>query len=120
MSKVADYAILSDNKVEMKIGSDIDKSFTFSLPNSTDLNSRGILMFMLDTVNPSNLKFHIDINGKQVFNGVYNSDVYHSVHEVINTGILKKGSNTCTFVVDGGGGKLQVGDITCWYQNSVQ
>jgi hypothetical protein len=119
MTKVADYSILSDGKLEMKIGADIDKTLSFSLPKSADLNQRGILMFMLDTVHPDNLKFHIDINGKKVFTGQYSSDVYHSVHEVINTGILKAGSNTCTFTVDGGKGALQVGDVTVWYQNNA-
>jgi hypothetical protein len=119
MTKVADYAILSDGKLEMRIGGDIDKSFSFSLPNSADLNSRGILMFMLDTVNPDNLKFHIDINGKRVFDGRYNSDVFHSVHEVVQTGVLKAGSNTCTIVLDSGAGKLQVGDVCVMYQNNA-
>ena len=119
MARIADYSIISDGKVKMKIGGDIDKSFNFNLPSNYHRGSRGVLAFMLDTVNPSNLKFKVEINGSRVFNARYNSDVFHTVHEVVPGSLMQAGGNNIEFTVTGGGGELQMGDAVLWFQANV-
>ena len=119
MARIADYVIVSDGKVSMRIGGDIDKEFTFNMPANLHRGSRSILACMLDTVDPDDLKFKIQINGSQVFNARYNSDVFHTVHEVIPADLLNVNNNQLKITVTGGGGELQVGDITILSQVEV-
>jgi hypothetical protein len=119
MPRVADYVILSDAPVELKIGADIDKDFDFSLPANAHLGSRAILACILDPAKAEDLNVKLSINGKSVLDLELDTGVYRTVHEVIQTDILKAGANTATFKLVSGKGTLTVSDIVLWFQCDV-
>ena len=120
MPRIADYSVISDNKVALQIGGDIDHDFNFTLPVGAHLGSRSVLAFMLDTKSdPDDLRFHVEINGTNVFNARFNSDVFQPLHEVIGANVLRHGTNNINFVVDSGDGVAEISDVVLWWQRDI-
>ena len=120
MATISDYSVLSDGTVTLKIGSDIDHSFPFSLPANLSVGSRAILGWRFEAEsNPNNLKWKVDINGTDIASFTHNSDRFCSLHEVVSGNILKQGSNTATVRVLGGSGQIKVSDLVLHFQATV-
>jgi hypothetical protein len=123
MARAADYDIVSDAKVSLKIGGDIDRDFPIGM-SSPDVTQRSILSFMVDTVGASNLTFRLEIvNGNGVKTEVIaittNSAVARTFQEVINGNVLTPTNNTLKVKVLSGGGTLEISDIVLWYLKNV-
>ena len=122
MPNVADYSIVSDGNVDLKIGGDIDRTFDFNIPTTAVLNQSAILSFQLDTGTggtPSGLKWRADINGTKIGGWTHNARDFCAVQEVFGGSVLKKGSNSATVTVESGTGTLRVSDIVVWFQNAA-
>lgn len=123
MARAADYDIVSDGKVELKIGGDIDHDFPIGM-SSPNVGQRSILSFMVDTVGGDDLKFRLNvINGSNVNTevGTYttSSAVARTFQEVMNANTLTANGNTLRVKVLSGDGTLQISDIVLWYLKEV-
>ena len=120
MATIGDYAVLSDGTVTLRIGGDIDNTFSFSLPTNLSVASSSVLSWRFEAENnPDNLKWKFDINGTDVVSFTHNSDRFCSLHEVVGGNILKQGSNTATVRVLSGQGQIKVSDVVLQFQATV-
>ena len=120
MPAVADYSILADGQVSLKIGGDIDHDFPFTLPNTTSLTSRAILSMQMEAEGPpNNLKWSFSINGTKIGGFTHSKDRFGVIQEIVAAGILAAGANTARVVVESGSGTLKVSDMVLQYQNNV-
>jgi hypothetical protein len=105
MARIADYSIISDSKVSLKIGGDIDHTFSFSLPDDAHLGSQSILAFVaFISSDAKNLKFTIRVNSSEQVNHTFTGSRVNTIHEVITSNLLKHGSNTVIVNVESGQG----------------
>ena len=127
MSILADYRVLADRNISLPSTGSI-QDFSIVLPNNffQATEHLPLLSFRLDTGIPSNLMFRI-LTANAIFTAfviaftaTYNSDVVHSVHEVINIERLRGGvNNTIRFERFGGTGTLDISDIVLFYKRNV-
>ena len=123
MARAADYDIISDAKVALKIGGDIDREFPIQLAGAS-VDSRSILSFMVDTIGADNLKFRLNIiNGNNVNTevGTYttSSSDARTFQEVMNGNVLTASGNRLLVKVLSGTGTLEISDIVLWYLKNV-
>jgi hypothetical protein len=123
MPRAADYDIISDDKVSLRIGGDIDREFPIGM-DAPNVGSRSILSYMVDTVGADDLKFRVNlINGSNVTTevGTYttSSGVARTFQEVINANVLTASGNKLIVRVLSGDGTLQISDIVLWYLKNV-
>lgn len=128
MSIIADYRVLTDGNIAPSLGTDGDfHDFQLSLPANLQQGSTHlpVLSFRLDTGTPTGLVFRIRTKNPAsafvtAFTGTYNSDVAHSVHEMVNINTLLAGvTNTIRFERVSGSGTLGVSDVVLWYKRNV-
>lgn len=124
MSILADYRVLSDGTFSPGPNQD----FSVTLPTNFVQGGghQPVLSFRLDTGLPDGLRFRIRSanalypNFVTVFTATFNSDVAHTVHEVIDLSNLQGGvSNTIRFERLGGIGTLTISDVVLWYKRNV-
>ena len=123
MARAADYDIVSDSKVSLRIGGDIDHDFAIGM-DSPNVAARSILTYMVDTVNPNDLKFRLNIiNGNNLSTevGTYttSSNVARTFQEVIAASVLTATNNKLRVSVLSGSGTLEIADIVLWYLKNV-
>jgi hypothetical protein len=120
MPRVSDYAIITDSKVTLQTGGDIDRDFDFSLESGAHFPSRAILQFVLFVgSNASNLKFEVTINGSSQLIYTFSESRVNTLHEVIDANVLKAGNNNIAFRILDGSGALSFGDIVLHYQRDI-
>ena len=142
MTILADYRVLQDRKTLLRAaaaGGPATLTLSFTLPGVesppdpnpfTDIGLAAppahlpVLQFVLDTINPRNLRFQIETNNPTdgtvlQFTATYNSDVFHTVHEVINLDTLEPGPNSIRFTVVSGTGLLGIDDVVLWFKRTV-
>jgi hypothetical protein len=115
------FQIITDIKVTLKIGSDIDKDFDFDLPGLDPINDSGILAFVCSTTPdvikpPEGLKFHMTINDKPAVQQTVSQTEVRTIHEVISPGRLKSQGNKLHIHLIEGVGTLQIADLVIWYR----
>ena len=120
MARVADYIIIQDGSSAM-VGN-LAYRRNFKIPSNTHLGSRAILSFVVrDVSDADDLKVVIKINGTNVGNLKYNSDVHpdRTLQEVIKHSLLLHGdeedANKLEFVVSGDG-TVTISDVVLWIQ----
>lgn len=105
-----------------------DYTDTVGVGESPASRNLPVLAFIIDTVNPTALSFSIETsnnNGSSFtaqFSATFNSDVYHSIHEVINAGaFIGNGTavNQIRFTRVSGSGGLQIGDVVLLVKRNV-
>ena len=141
MTILADYRVLQDGKIFLRsaaAGGPATLTLPVILPGAptpslnpfTDTGLAPppahlpVLSFTLDTVNPNSLQFRIEtINAAHgtvlQFTATFNSDVLHTVHEVINLDTLEPGPNSIRFTVVSGTGLLGIDDVVLWFKRTV-
>lgn len=116
--EVCDYVMIKDGKFGLKI--DETKTLEFDLPADVRKMCHSVLMYLCDPLqNALNLKYKVEINGKEADRGTLSSGVPRSIHEAIQKNRLKHGKNTLTFKVNSGTGKVYFSDIILFYKRSV-
>lgn len=115
MPRVADYSIIRDSPFTLEVGGDIDRQFSFSLPNEAHLGSRSILAFR--TLNNQRVSFRVEINGSNQLTFTFGTSEVKTFHEVISANLLQHGTNTINFVVTSG--EMTFADIVLWWQHNV-
>ena len=116
MAEVGDYVVLSDPTVSLSSGQEWEKDIV--LPTTAARRQKAILWFMLDTMNPNALKFHVEVDGTSVMSITTESTVARGYHEVIDYQ-LPPDVKTVKFKVDSGTGILKVSDIVLFFKNNV-
>lgn len=131
MSILADYRVLADAYISPALVNPNDlRDFSVLLPtNFFQANDHlPVLLFRLDTGASDNLMFRVQTANALAplfvtqLTATYNSDVAHSVHEVININNLQGGvNNTVRFqrLSGASAGTLDIGDIVLWYKRNV-
>lgn len=120
MPRIADYAIITDDKFTIQTGGDIDRDFDFTLESGAHLGSRSILAFVLFVDGDADsLAFQVKVNGKSQLSYTFTGFQVNTLHEVINRDVLKAGTNNVEFRITGGSGKLAFGDVVLHYQRDI-
>lgn len=124
MSRIADYAVISDSRFTLQTAGagDTDKDFDFGLESGAHLGSRAVLLFDLFVDDSSSsLKFEVKINGSVQMTRTYSSFRSNTMHEVVDANVLKSGANAnnIEFRIASGTGRLEIGDVVLFYQRDV-
>lgn len=129
MSILADYRVLGDGKITPSLaiaGAVHDYSVLLPTNFLQATEHLPLISFRLDTGLPTGLTFRIRTSNTlfatfvTAFTATYNSDVFHSVHEVINLNSLQGGvANTIRFERVSGTGTLDISDVILWYKRNV-
>lgn len=116
MTKVADYAIVTDGDTIVTAGSSRDITFDLDGP---DAGSRSVLMFNVQIGNV-NQTLSFKLNGSAEHTYPFGSGTLRAVHEVVSRDLLKATGNKLTISSPaGGGGTAHVTDIVLMYQHDV-
>ncbi|MFN2494779.1 MAG: hypothetical protein ABR608_02555 [Pseudonocardiaceae bacterium] len=135
---LADYRVLQDRKSTLTAGGPA-LNLAVTLPAGSNpfidvFDGAGtdspahhpVLAFVLDTVEPHNLRCEVTTTKGAVgstpqvqFTGIFNRDGYHSVHEVIDSDALNPGTNTISFKIVSGSGSLGIGGVVLWFKRHI-
>lgn len=120
MPVIADYSIIRDTSFTIQTGGDIDRTFDLTLPSSLYRSNRGVLAYITDPYpNANNLRVEILVNGTSIRKPRFSGDSYQTLHEVVDSNLLKVGNNTFKFRITSGSGKILISDIVLWWQRSI-
>lgn len=133
MPTIADYVLIYDDvfTIENKGSFSSYPSFwskTFSLDSGANLSKKPILAFVLiskKNAEGKTISFEVRINGVIALSyklGGLKQTVVNTIHEVIGTGtkyFTGAKNNRIEFIITGGEGKLQFGDIVLHYKRTV-
>lgn len=127
MPSLADWVTIKDDRFTLDTNGDRDLDFDFELANDVDLGWRPILMYDLYMPDqPGSRKFVIKINNDNVqATRTYSSLRSETHHEVINSNVIRPGTNNIVFEIpdedgsDNSSGYLEIGDVVLLYQRAV-
>jgi hypothetical protein len=127
-AKVASYGVISDNKVilEKKSGIDHDDhEFPVELDAHADVGFRSVLSFMVQSVDPSDLVFSLNIiNGNnmktEISRSRLNNFALSVFQEVVGAKVLTQNGNRLKVEVLSGSGALEISDIVLLYLKEIQ
>src|SRR5574341_1862451 len=93
MVSIADYIVIRSPVFTLRSGGDIDRDFDFTLPDTTVLSQRAILMYAVDTPpdQGGQLVYRVTLNGLRGIGGTV-GDVGRSEHLVVPSRTLKLGT----------------------------
>jgi hypothetical protein len=118
MPRIADY-ITIDETFTLGSGNN-NRVFHFDLPEGAATGTRSILAYLVDSLSPGSLTWTVLINGNVVqTTSVRNSQVFGTLHEIVQGNVLLVGENTITFSVDSGSGPINFSEIVLWWQNNI-
>jgi hypothetical protein len=114
---VADYVVLWDDTFVLGGGGNpSSRDFQFSLPPGTQ-STGAIFSFMLNTLSTSPVSFRVLVNGEKKFTANFSTDVFHSVHEVVDR--VVPGNNHIRMEYAGGQHPIHFGDVILWFQRAI-
>ncbi len=118
---VADYVVITDAELDLKLGADSDEDFDFEIPPTAAVAQRAILALMVNSAGSANdLKSEVSINGIKVFTyGPTDANLTRPFHEIVSGNVLRIGANNIKIRVVSGKGTFRVSDILIWFQNNV-
>lgn len=120
MPTVGDYVAFGDGVVTLKIGGDLDHTYTFSIPGNVNRDQVAILTWKFEAdANPDNLAWNWKLNGAQVANFTHGTDRFCSLQEIVAGTSLVAGSNNLTATVTAGRGQIKLSDIAVHFQVNV-
>lgn len=132
MTILSEHLVLSDPPIAASPLSSTDPgpvTLPVTLPDGfiDTAGSQPLLSFRLDTAGtPVDLTFEVQSSNTGIppflveFTGIYNSDVSHSVQEVINAGSLTvAGTNSITFEYVSGTGTAEISDVVLLVKRSA-
>jgi len=120
MATVGDYVAFGDGLVTLKIGGDLDHTYTFSIPSNVNRNQLAILTWRFEADgDPDDLAWNWKLNATQVANFTHGTDRFCSLQEVVAGATLVAGNNTLTATVTGGRGQIKLSDIAVHFQINV-
>jgi hypothetical protein len=120
MATVGDFVTFGDNPVILKIGADVDRTYSITLPNNLNRNQNAVIAWRFEAeANPSSLNWKMEINGTQIVSFTHNEDRFCALQEVFSGSILNSGANNVTVTVLGGTGQIKVSDYTVHFQVDV-
>jgi hypothetical protein len=98
-----------------------DTSFELPLPADADVSQHTVLAFTLHATDPDDLRVVVNVGSEGHMTNVWdfriNSNVLHTVHQIVPTDKLKAGvDNFCDVHVHEGGGQVTFGNVVLWFQ----
>jgi hypothetical protein len=122
MATIADYRVVMDGKAVLQRGTGEGVNNLrrdFSLPSNIDPEQPGVLMFRIEVEEADGLRYKLSLNGHDLLTLTHNEERFGTVHEVINTNILRFGENRFAAVADAGEGILKLSDVVVYFQATV-
>jgi hypothetical protein len=121
MATIADYRVVTDGIATMVRGGPGQNFFRkkFNMPGNLVSEQKGILMYKVEADNADQLKYVMRLNGKDVQTLTHDEDRFGTIHEVINTNVLRINENDFEVVATGGEGTLKVSDVVVHFQVGV-
>ena len=117
---VGDYVVVSDNVKTMRIGGDIDETYSFSLPANLNRDARAVATWQFEADDdPDGLKWKLEINGSAIASYSHSSDRFCALQEVFAGSVLNVGANSARVTVLGGGGQIKFSDFVIHFQVNV-
>ena len=120
MPTVSDYVVVTDGTTTLETGSDIDQTFTFSVPSNVNRNQSAVATWRLEAEGPPrNLAWNLSVNGTQLVGFTHSSDRFSALQEVFSGSVLRTGSNQATVTITGGTGRIEFSDFVIHMQVNV-
>jgi|GEM_PF-5746455 len=123
MPRIADYSVITDNVKTFTEGT--NEEWTFGINNDAHVGSHGIFVCRLHITGPlQNFDIRFYINGREIFKLPMENkdrDVF-TVHEIINSNYLRKGTNSFNVVVEdnsSSSGRVAFSDAYVMFQRDI-
>ena len=119
MPRIADYSVIDDNVTFA--GPNTDFEIQFGINNDAHLGSPGIFTARLHFQGPVNFRPKFFLNGERFFRFPFRADEENcfSVHEILNPGLLRRGTNTLTVTTGGSVGEVAISDMYVMFQRDI-
>jgi hypothetical protein len=119
MPAVATYYQLLDSEINLRIGDDIDRTFTQSVPVAPVSGEGGVVTWMARRKATGSVTYTVTLNGQELNTYTVSSTDRFAVQETIDTDQVKQGDNDLVFKVTDGTGTLGLGDVMLWHRVNV-
>ena len=119
MPSVATYYQLSDIEVDLKIGGDLDRTFTQPVGVAPVSGEGALVTWTARRKGTGSVTYTVTLNGAELNTYTLDSADRFVVQETTNTDNVKQGDNEITFKVTGGTGTLGLGDVMLWHRVNV-
>lgn len=119
MATVAEFAQFSDSPIDLRLGADIDRSLTKSLPSTPQSGEGAVVSWMVWRGGSGNVTYKVQVNGTEINTYTVTMADRVAVHEAISTDVIQFGNNTITFTVTSGTGTLSFADVILFYRQTT-
>jgi hypothetical protein len=121
VTTVATYYTLLDTEIELRIGGDIDRTFTQSVGVAPVSGEGAVVTWMARRKGTGSVTYTVTLNGSPTPLNTYTltSADRFVVQETIDTNEINQGDNDLVFAVTGGTGTLGLGDVMLWHRVNV-
>ena len=121
MPRIADYSVASDGGVFLTENSEVHVD-TFGINDDAHLGSPGVFIARLHfTKKSTNFEVSVRINGTRIFKypDENTEEAVMTIHEVLQPGVLKRGTNQVLVDTGGGDGRVFVSDMYVMFQRDI-
>jgi hypothetical protein len=119
MTRVANYAQLSDVSFDLRLGGDIDRRLEQNITDAPVSGEGALLTWNVRREGVGSVTYQVKVNDAVAATYTVTSGDWSAVQEAMGTDSIQLGDNTVDFVVTGGDGTLSIGDVMLWYRVEV-
>jgi hypothetical protein len=119
MARVCDFEQFSDVSVDLRIGGDIDRTFTSSLDSTPASGEGSLLKWMVRREGTGCVTYEVRVNSVLVCTHTVTLADWSAVQEALATDQIHFGSNSVEFRVTAGTGTLSIGDVMLFYRQDT-
>jgi hypothetical protein len=116
MPTVATYYQLQDSEIQLRIGGDVDRTFTESIVDPPVAGEGALVTWMARRLAAGSVTYTVTLNNILLNTYTLDSADRFVVQETIDTNQVNVGNNSLVFLVTGGTGTLAVGDVMLWHR----
>lgn len=119
MQTVATFAQLADTPIDLRIGGDIDHTFTQNIPGPPASGEGSFLAWNVRREGSGSVTYEVKVNGTSIATYTVTQMDWSTVQETMPTDVVHQGNNTVEFRVTAGTAILSFSDVLLWYRVQV-
>jgi hypothetical protein len=119
VATVATYYQLLDVETDLRIGGDIDRTFTQSVGVAPASGEGALVTWMARRKGTGSVTYTVTLNGNLLNTYTVTSTDRFTIQEATDTANVNQGNNDIVFTVTGGTGTLGLGDVMLWHRVNV-
>ncbi len=116
MPTVATYYQLQDTEIDLRVGGDVDRTFTQSIPVDPVSGEGAMVSWVARRKASGSVNYDVTLNGALLNSYTLNTTDKIAIQETTSTSNVTQGDNELIFLVTGGTGTLGLGDVMLWHR----